>query len=221
MANTPIDICNKALDLLGQVSDVANITTPTTENEVVCARWYYDTLDFLLRRYVWNFAIKRVVVARDIKNSPPFEYSDAYKIPSDFVRLLAINGRDDFANMDFDESGGFIFMNNNNAPSINLKYISRIEDVRKFDSGFSQLLTLYLALNLTYKFTQKQTTIERLLGWIDKEEAKIISIDGQERPPRRIQRSKYGRARRRVESSWGTFRPVQRPVSEVLDNASS
>lgn len=220
MANSPVDICNKALDLLGQVPDIGNIENPTTENEQICARWYYDTLDFLLRRYVWNFAIERVIVPRDVKNTPAFDYTDAYGLPSDFVRLLAIDGRDDFANMDFDSAGGFLLLNNNNAPSVRLKYIKRVEDVRKYDSGFVQLFALYLALNLSYRFTQKQTTLERLFAWIEKEEAKVISIDGQERPPKRIQRSKYGKARRMTESSWQTFRPVQRPVSEVLDNAS-
>ncbi len=221
MANSPIDICNKALDLLGQTADIGNIENPTTENELICARWYEDTLRFLLRRYVWNFAIERAVIPRDIKNTPAFDYTDAYELPADFVRLLAIDGREDFANLPFDDASGFILMNNNNAPSINLKYIKLVKDVRKYDSGFVQLLSMYLAVNISYKFTLKQTVLERLLTWIEREEAKIISIDGQERPPRRIQRSVYGKARRRSETSWGAFRPVQRPVSEVLSNASS
>ena len=197
MAKSPIDICNKALDLLGQTADVGNIDKPTTENEQICARWYYDTLDFLLRRYVWNFAIARVEIARDVKNTPAFDYTDAYELPSDFVRLLAINGRGDLAHIDFDNANGFIMLNNHNAPSIELKYIERVTDVKKFDSGFVQLFALYLAMNMAFRFTNKQTTIERLSAWIEKEEAKIISTDGQEKPPKRIQHSKYGLARRR------------------------
>ena len=204
MAKSSIDICNRALDLLGQTADIGNIDSPTTENEIICARWYYDTLDFLLRRYVWNFAVARVEVARDIKNTPPFDFSDAYELPSDFVRLLAINGREDFANMQYDISDKFILLNNDNASSIELKYIKRVTDVKKYDSGFVQLFALYLALNMAFRFTNKQTVIERLQVWIEREEAKIISIDGQEKPPRRIQRSKYGDARRRAR--FGGFR---------------
>lgn len=215
MANSSIEICNKALDLLGHVADIGNIDNPTTENEQICARWYNDTLEFLLRRYVWNFAIKRVKLALDKANTPPFEFTSAYKLPNDFVRLLAINGRSDFGVLDFEISNGFILLNSEDAPSVDLKYIHRITDVKKFDTGFTQLFTLYLATNLAYRFTAKQTVIERLLKWIELEEAKVVSIDGQEQPPKRIQRSKYGRARRNASTTWGQYRPVKKTTEET------
>ncbi len=208
-AQTAVDICNKALDKLGQRADIGNIDTPTTDNEKVCARWYYDTLDFLLRRYVWNFAIKRAVIARDVLNTPAFDYSDAYALPADFIRLIAINGREDLNAMDYDMAGGFILLNADNEDNCRIKYISRVTDVKKFDSGFKQLLTLYLAANLSFRFTQKQTVMERLYKEIELEEAKIISIDGQERPPKRIQRSVYRRARRGSSRDIYAYRPVK------------
>lgn len=194
MASSPNDICNKALDLLSQKADISNIVTPTTENERICARWYNDTLDFLLRRYVWNFAVTRKRIPRDVKGTPEFDFSSAYKLPEDFVRLLAINGRAISNDSFSDLASGYILLNGN-APSIKLKYIRRETNVRKFDSGFKQLLTLYLAVNISYRFTNKQTVLDRLQKWIELEEAKIVSIDGQERPPIRIQRSRYRRAR--------------------------
>ncbi len=215
MANSSIDICNKALDLLGHVADIGNIDNPTTENEQICARWYFDTLEFLLRRYVWNFAIKRAKLVLDKTNAPLFDFSSAYRLPEDFIRLLSINGRSDFAVLHYEISNGFILLNSEDAPSVDLKYIHRITDVKKFDTGFTQLFTLYLAANLAYRFTAKQTTIERLLKWIELEEAKIVSIDGQEQPPKRIQRSKYGRARRQTGTNWGQYRPVKKNMGET------
>lgn len=220
MARTPIDICNKALDLLGQKADVGNIETPSTENEQICARWYYDTLDYLLRQYVWNFAVIRKEIPRDVQGTPAFDFTDAYKIPNDFIRLLAINGREDFNRLNFDDANGYILLNNDGASSIELKYIARITDVTKYDSGFVKLLTLHLAVNMAYRFTQKQTTIERLLGWIEREEAKVVSIDGQERPPKRIQTSKYIRARRRASYDRVDYSRPVKFVSTEDDNAS-
>ncbi len=208
MTQTEVEICNLALDKLGQCADIGNINNPTTENEKVCARWYTDTLEYLLRRYVWNFAITRKSIPRDKLATPEFDFTDAYKLPSDFVRLLAINGREDLNALQYDLAGGYILLNSNGADSLKLKYISRVTDVKKFDSGFKHLLVCYLAANMAYRFTQKQTVMERLYKEIELEEAKIVSIDGQEKPPIRIQRSKYGRARRRTGYPQSEFRPV-------------
>ena len=92
-------------------------------------------------------------------------------------------------------------LNNDNAPSVRLRYIKRVDNVSLFDSGFVKLFSLYLALDMAYKKTGKQTVIERLLKQIELAEAKVVSIDGQEKPPTRIQRSRYRRERNRVGSS--------------------
>ena len=218
MSKTPVDICNKALDLLGQVADIGNIETPTTNNEQVCARWYYDTLGFLLRRYMWNFAVWGMGLPKDLATSY-YGYSDAYKLPSDFVRLVSIDGNKALNLIDYKLAGGYLFLNGY-GDSINFEYIRLIKDVTKYDDGFKQLLTLYLAANMAFRFTNKQTVVERLYRMIEIEEAKIISIDGQEQPPRRVQYSKYKRARHGVIMR-NDF--MTRPVKFVTedDNASS
>ena len=218
MSKTPVDICNKALDLVGQVADIGNIETPTTNNEQVCARWYYDTLGFLLRRYMWNFAVWGMGLPKDLATSY-YGYSDAYKLPSDFVRLVSIDGNKALNLIDYKLAGGYLFLNGY-GDSINFEYIRLIKDVTKYDDGFKQLLTLYLAANMAFRFTNKQTVVERLYRMIEIEEAKIISIDGQEQPPRRVQYSKYKRARHGVIMR-NDF--MTRPVKFVTedDNASS
>lgn len=220
MASSQNDICNKALDILGQRADIGNIETPTTENERVCARWYNDTLDFLLRRYVWNFAVARKIIARDMNATPEFDYKAAYKLPPDFVRFLSVNGFSGNSLLDYDIANGYIYLNTEDS-SIKLKYIRRETDVSKFDSGFTQLLTLYLAVNMAYRFTNKQTVLDRLQKWIELEEAKIVSIDGQERPPKRIQRSRYRRARKGFYNSYSYRTRPAVWAEEEDDNASS
>ncbi len=58
---TDVNICNLALDLLKQNKTVvADITTsPTSEEEITCARWYHATREALLRSHYWVFARKR------------------------------------------------------------------------------------------------------------------------------------------------------------------
>lgn len=60
-----IDICNLALDLLKQNKTiVSSITSPVSEEEVTCARWYDATREALLRSHFWWFARKRRAALR-------------------------------------------------------------------------------------------------------------------------------------------------------------
>lgn len=198
---TAVDICNMAMDHLNQKADISNIKSPVTENEILCARHYYHVLEYLLRNYVWNFAKGRKVIMRDALNTPEFDFTDAYKLPNDFLRLISYNDHANLIDLDFDIVGEHLLLNNDGSPDVKLRYIKRVDDVKLFDSGFVELFSLYLALNLAYKKTAKQTVIDRLAKRIELAEAKIVSIDGQEKPPIRIQRSKYNRARNMVGTS--------------------
>jgi len=201
VSTSAVAICNKALDLLGQKGEVTNIETPRTEQEIIFARHYDDTRQMVLRKYVWNFATERKRINRDPLNSPDFDYTDAYKLPNDFIRLLSFDDYQSLCEVEYELSGGYLLLNNNGAASIRLRYIKDVTDVHKFDPGFKYLFSLYLAAAVAYKFSQKQTVLQRIYELIGVEEAKIISIDGQERPPRRVQRSKYLNARKRLGSS--------------------
>lgn len=198
---TAVEICNLAMDHLNQKADIANIETPETDNEKLCARHYNTVLEYVLRNYVWNFAKGRKVIMRDPLATPEFDFTDAYKLPSDFLRLVNFNGYESLIDVEFDIVGEHLLLNNEGAPDVKLRYIKRVDDVRLFDSGFVFLFSLYLALNMAFKKTGKQTLMDRLAKQIEIAEAKIVSIDGQERPPKRIQRSKYNRARNMVGTS--------------------
>lgn len=191
MQKNAVYICNKALDELGERAEISNIENPSTEEEQIMARWYADTLADVLRKYVWNFAICGV----EIPNTTPDEDDATFELPSDFVRLLSINGRRDFNNLDFDFRGRSIRMKGRTNDSIKIEYIKLETDVNLWDAGFMKIMVLQLAANVSYKFTGKSTVKDRLLKEIELEEAKIVSIDGQERPPVRVQYSRYRRAR--------------------------
>lgn len=198
---TAVDICNIAMDHLNQKADITNIDEPETDNEILCARHYNTVLEYVLRNYVWNFAKGRKIIARDALNTPEFDFTDAYKLPNDFLRLVSFNEHESLINVDFDVVGEHLLLNNDGAPDVRLRYIKRVDDVRLFDSGFVHLFSLYLALNMAFKKTGKQTLMERLSKQIEIAEAKIVSIDGQEKPPKRIQVSKYNHARKMVGTS--------------------
>lgn len=173
---------------------MANIEAPTTPAEGVCARHYDQVRRQLLREWVWNFAKKRVTIFRS--GTPAFDFADQYPLPNDFIRFLSVGGtREVDQGRDYDIEGRNLLMNNGGAASIGLRYIYDVKDPQQFDAAFINLLALALSLKIAYKFTLKKGLVEQLSAQYAADLPKGISIDGQERPPIRVQRSKYLRAR--------------------------
>ncbi len=61
MPLTDVDICNSALLWFGS-RVAASITSPSTNEEKLCARFYAQTRDAVLRAHDWNCALKRAVL---------------------------------------------------------------------------------------------------------------------------------------------------------------
>lgn len=189
-----IDIINLALDLIGQ-KPISTIDAPTTEMETIAARWYDQVRRSLLREYVWNFAKARRVLARS--GTPAFDYDDEYALPNDFLRFLSIGGDwEEVQELDYDIVGRCIQLDNDGSNSLKLRYIKDETVVTKFDPLFISLLSLNLALKLSYKVTLRKGVRDQVSQLLAIETPKAVSVDGQERPPRRIQRSKWMRMRR-------------------------
>ncbi len=200
-----VEICKLALDLLKQTSVVVSITEPTTTEEIRCARWYDATRRALLRRHFWVFARARRAIPRDAE-APDFGYADAYNLPNDYLRLRFI-GDDTLNNYkrDYEIEGVQLLLNNSGATSVNIGYIRDETQVSKFDSLFVILLAVELAANMAYSFTGKNTVIERLMVILKNVRAEAKSVNGQDRPPRRIESSKFRNARKNLYSGAGKY----------------
>ena len=196
-----VDICNLALDKIGQ-SLVSDIDTPADQDSATLARWYDTTRQNLLRKYVWNFAKTRTVLSRS-EIAPAFEYADQYPLPTDFLRLLSIgeyeyDGMTEYDITGDETDGRVIQCNNSNSNALYIRYIRDVENIALFDPLFISVLHLQLALNISYKFNLKISTVKKINEELTLELSKAVSVDGQERPTRRIQNSKFLRARRNL-----------------------
>lgn len=200
---SPTDICNLALDLLsaGTVQDVENPTNPTEE---ILNRWYDHSRRKALREHPWNFAVKRQTLSAS-STAPAFGYAKAFPVPADFLRVLYIST--DLATdretvlpaSAYQFEGGSILITNTygDSTTLNLVYVADITTVSQFDPMFIDLLAHEVAISCAYKLTESNTNIERLAQLARQRTLLAKAIDGQERPPERIQRSKAINARRR------------------------
>lgn len=190
----PIDICNLALGHLAS-GPIASIENPTTPLEEDFALWYDHIRQLCLREYMWNCAKTYRELARSGDGVDGWE--DAYIMPVDCLRVNSLGEPPpcDLKAECFDIQGRTIYANQGD--TLKLRYNKDLTDVTMFDAGFRNYFALRLAIKLAFKVTKKKSTGEYLEAQLKLEEPKAIQVDGQEKPPMRVQTSKYLAARRR------------------------
>ena len=195
-----VDVCNLAMDhIAGGI--IVNIDNPKSEQEIKCARWYDQVRRALLRVHPFVFARARFQASRD-STTPVFGYADAYNLANDHLRLNFIG---DDSVLDFKRRYAFegrqLLLDNSGADSINLGYTKDEESVTKFDPLFIDLMAIELALKLSFAFTLKPSLKrdlrdERTMIWVE-----ARAVNSQERPPVRVERSKFKSARLSLTSN--------------------
>jgi hypothetical protein len=205
--NSPVKICNLALSLLKQ-GVVTNIDVPTTDNESLCKLHYPQQRRATLRSHPWNFAIKRVEIAAS-STAPIFGLSTAYDLPTDFIRFLtrhdALGARQGtfIEGVDYQiEDGQFLTgATVSTDGALRMRYIFDQESILKWDPLAIDLLVLNLALKLAPNFKSSPRATQNIKDQLRELKAEAKAIDGQERPPVRVQHSKGLWARRNRSSN--------------------
>jgi len=204
------DICNLASDLLSG-STIADIDNPTTADEALYARWYDHSRQKSLREHPWNFAAKRAVLAAS-STVPLFGYEAQFPFPADYMRLLTVETQDgiQYSSEAYQIEAGSLLLSTNlgTSASARIRYVHDIEDVTKFDALFIDYLALTIALSLAFKVTESNVTVERVASLEKRASSMSKAINGQERPPTKIHKSKNRAARLNNGSSALSHRIV-------------
>lgn len=191
-----VDICNLALDHCGE-THIQDIDSPTSDNEVLIAGWYDLIRKACLREYMWNFANKFRDLSRTGDGEGPFE--DAYQLPNDFVRLNGLGEDPRFPIVcRYEISGRNVYATYGD--TLPIRYNRDITEIPTMDPLFTQYFSLRLAEVIAYPITKKKSVVDRITDMIAKALPKTVSVDGQEKVPVRVERSKYMRARKRGSS---------------------
>lgn len=188
-----IDIVNLALLRLGQ-KVAASIESPTTSEEDVAALHYPTTRRALLRSYTFNFSKKYAQLTVSGTITPAFGYESAFELPNDFIRLLALGDvtiNADTPSQLYDISGKHIFTDQEDeADTINIHYIKDETSVSIWDALFVKLMYLELAKDMAYAFTVKPSRESQLEKDLVNIRLQAAAVNGQEKPPRRLERSR-------------------------------
>lgn len=149
---TEIDICNLALAKLGDSATVSSISPPEGSAQAEhCARFYPIARGVFLESHNWNFSTKRKALG--LLTSDSFNWSFAYSVPSDCLKVISIlppdgGSEDDSQEYEIEsgDSSNIILTNQEDAV---IKYIQLVTDIRFYSSlavdALSWLLASYLA----------------------------------------------------------------------------
>ena len=146
-------ICSAALVLIGErpISDIEDTGNP---NAVRCKAVYAKSRDALLREYAWGFATKRVALAQ-AATAPVFGYTYQYPLPADCLRVLETQD----ASIVYELEDGYLLTDEE---EIQIRYIARVTQTGKFDSLYTECLSIRIARELAYAVVKKLSMVQAM-----------------------------------------------------------
>jgi hypothetical protein len=164
------DICNVALGMIGQNFIAALDDGTHTANQ--CNIFFLPARDACLRDHLWNFAQKRAALAQAA--APASQWSYAYQLPADCLRILALNAE---ARLDWAVEGRTLVTDE---PSATILYIAKVDDVNLWDALFVDAFTILLASKLALAVAHDAGYSAELLKLYNLRLADAKAVDGQE-----------------------------------------
>ena len=191
MAST-VDICNSALNLL--VASTISALTDDSKNARLCNQRYEPIRNRVFRSHAWNCLHKRVQLAQN-STAPVVEYSYAYALPSDCLRILKVhNGTTDSiaSSIDYKLEGRNIVTDEGTIYAI---YIALITDPNEYDVYLQESISHQLAADICYAVTNNATLAKNYMERADERLREARFIDATENALGTIESSEFTDAR--------------------------
>jgi hypothetical protein len=133
----------------------------------------------------------------DLTKAAQFEYDYEIALPSDCLRVLRVNDTNPY---DYRIEAGKIVTNQD---EIEIKYVYDVTDYTTMDILFYELLSHYLAWDISYRVTQSSQLKEQLF-----QEMRVVMkpfakfVDATEDPAEKLQADEWVNSRFGGQSSW-------------------
>ena len=187
-----VDICNSALNLLG--ASTISALTDDSKNARLCNQRYEPVRNRVFRGHAWNCLHKRVQLAQN-STAPVIEYSNAYALPSDCLRVLKIhNGTTDSiaSSIDYKLEGRNIVTDEG---TVYLIYIALETDPNNYDTYLQESISHQLAADLAYAITNNATLANQYMTRADERLREARFVDATENSLGTIESSEFTDAR--------------------------
>jgi len=187
-----VDIANSALNLLG--ASTISAFTDDSKNARLINQRYEPVRNRVFRSHAWNCLHKRVQLAQN-STAPVVEYSHAYALPSDCLRVLKIhNGTTDSiaSSIDYKLEGRNIVTDEG---TVFIIYIALDTDPNNYDTYLQESISHQLAADLAYAVTNNATLADKYMTRADERLREARFIDATENSLGTIESSEFTDAR--------------------------
>jgi len=156
-----VEIINKSLTFLGS-APITNINDESN-NARIMNRLYDTSLRSILSECLWNFAIKRKLLAVSTDTLDWYDpgVTIVYGRPSDCVRIFGVNND----NAIWREEGDYIV---SDTVDLGIKYVQYIDDTSKFTSSFTEAFIDRLAYDASFSILNNSKITASLLEKYEK-----------------------------------------------------
>lgn len=157
--SSPAYVVNLAFDRIGERT-IVSLDDPGPIVARAKAQYSHQR-DLLLRAQPWRFAMARADLAA-LSDKPSFGWDRAFERPSNALRVMPLttNGEYDGLPVEHRFEGTHI-LTNAKAP-LKIRYVQRDVPETKFDPLFTELLAINIALQLSYRLTNKRSLVAEL-----------------------------------------------------------
>jgi hypothetical protein len=175
MPGTKIDICNDALNRIGdRLISSLDDGTPTAD---LLKNRYDVSRRKVLRSHPWKRLMKRATLA-PLTTAPEFQWENAFPLPSDCLRLwLVVDNRDGAPINEWEFEGSNILANET---VLYIKYIRDEENVDLLDDSLNEVISLQLAKELAFSRSGDGSLYDRIENEYRIKFAEARSIDAKE-----------------------------------------
>jgi len=187
-----VDIANSALNLLG--ASTISALTDDSKNARLCNQRYEPVRNRVFRSHAWNCLTKRVQLAQDT-TAPVVEYSYAYTLPSDCLRVLKIHTgvTDSIASdIDYKVEGRKV---KTNEGTVYLVYVALVTDPNEYDVYLQEAISHQLAADIAYAVTNNATLVNNYMERADERLREARFIDATENSLGTIESNEFTDAR--------------------------
>tara|TARA_R100000353_G_scaffold73474_1_gene56158 strand:+ start:607 stop:1230 length:624 start_codon:yes stop_codon:yes gene_type:complete len=200
MATTKIDICARALVMIG-ANPITSFADGTTES-TVASNLYQDTVKNTLSSYRWRFASKQQQLSR-LTDTPDHKWDSAYQLPADLVGLHGVFVND--MPIKFERYGDMVYNDAVSTDKVYADYTYYDEDATNpeqfFPPYFIFLLELSLASIFGYAVAQNNALSDSLELKAQRQLAIAKNLDAQQRTSSRLRVTRFTNTRNSTGTS--------------------
>lgn len=189
-ANSPIDICSRALILIG-ADPITSFDDGNTE-ALVAVNMYEDVARASLVNSRWRFATNQAVLNL-LSAAPTGRYDRAYQLPSDTLMLHAVTVSD--LPIDYQIYGSKVFSDTDPSDIVIADYTFRAEE-QDWPSYFTIAVEYSLAVVFATSIARDSTLASLMQSQGQNAMAKARSLDSQQQTSRKLTTSRFIAERR-------------------------